>query len=52
VIKFLNYTSKLAQIKKKNGTGLEYIESALLSEKYFFQKNWVLEKFHEIKPAT
>jgi hypothetical protein len=52
VIKFLNYTSKLAQIKKKNGTGLEYIESALLNEKYFFQKKWVLEKFHEIKSAS
>jgi len=52
VIKFLNYTSKLAQAKKKNGSGLEYIESELSKEKYFFQKNWVVQKFNEIKTGT
>ncbi|MCI0474481.1 MAG: hypothetical protein L0Y76_12940 [Ignavibacteria bacterium] len=52
VIKFLNYTSKLAQIKKKNGKGLDYIETALLNEKYFFQKNWVVQKFNEIKAGA
>jgi|WetSurSiteA1Bulk_404760.scaffolds.fasta_scaffold09306_2 hypothetical protein len=52
VIKFLNYTSKLAQVKKKNGAGLEYIEAELSKEKYFFQKYWIIQKFNEIKSAS
>jgi hypothetical protein len=52
VIKFLNYTSKLAHVKRKNGAGVEYLETALFNEKYFFQKNWIVEKFNELKKES
>jgi hypothetical protein len=48
VNKFLNYTSRLAQVKKNKGKGLEYVESSFSKEKYFFQKKWILEKINQL----
>ena len=49
IFKFLYYLGKLTQIKKKNGNGLESIESLLLIENYFFQKRWIVSKYLELK---
>jgi hypothetical protein len=49
VLTFLNYLSKLAQVKKNNGRGLDYLETSLAKEKYFFQKTWILSEFNELK---
>lgn len=49
LFRFLYYLGKLSQIKKKNGNGIENIESLLLSENHFFQKRWVVNKYLELK---
>jgi hypothetical protein len=48
VNKFLNYTSRLAQVKKNKGKGLEYVEVSFSKEKYFFQKSWIVEKINQL----
>lgn len=49
VSKFLSYTAKLAQTKKKKCAGLEYIEYDIMNENYFFQKKWVVKQIEVIK---
>jgi hypothetical protein len=48
VLKFLNYSSKLAQSKGNNRKGFELVNTKLSKENYFFEKKWVLEKLVQL----
>ncbi|MFZ4590776.1 MAG: hypothetical protein ACOYN6_07245 [Ignavibacteria bacterium] len=51
LFKFLYYIGKLAQIKKNKGKGFNNIESQLLEENHFFQKEWIVLKHMELKQS-
>lgn len=46
---FLYCFNKLVHAKKNHGKGLEYIESFISGDKFFMQKKWITEKYHELK---